>query len=280
MKVVLFCGGYGLRMRAHVESIPKPMVHIGNRPILWHIMKYYAHYGHKDFVLCLGWQADVIKKFFLDYDERLSNDFVLSNGGGTIALLNRDIRDWNITFADTGANSSIGERLRRVRHHLDEGEPFLANYTDGVTDLYLPDMIAEFRSRRSTAMFLAVRPTQSFHRVTLGDDNVVRRISPIQQSGVWMNGGYFLFTPEFFDVLGEDEDLVEEPFKRLIERSNLVAYRHDGFWSCMDTYKEKQDLDDMSERGNAPWKVWADSPDGDGPKQASGLISDPIPPPR
>ncbi len=256
MKVVLFCGGFGMRMRSHIESAPKPMVPIGDHPILWHIMKYYAHFGHTEFVLCLGWKADVIKRYFLEYDERLSNDFVLSNGGSDGSVMNSDIQDWHITFADTGSNSTIGERLRRVRHYLDPDEPFLANYTDGLSDLHLPDMLAEFEQRRPTAMFLAVKPSHSFHRITMSADDVVRKISPIRQSDVWMNGGFFAFTPEIFDVLRPDEELVEEPFNRLVERNELLAYRHEGFWSCMDTYKEKQDLEDMAEKGRAAWQVW------------------------
>jgi glucose-1-phosphate cytidylyltransferase len=271
MKVVLFCGGFGLRMRSYAESAPKPMVQIGYRPILWHIMKYYAHFGHKDFVLCLGWKADVVKKYFLEYEEALSNDFVLSGGGSQISLMNSDIRDWNVTFADTGATSSIGERLRRVQRYLEPGEPFLANYTDGLSDLHLPDMLAEFERRRPTAMFLAVRPRHSFHRVSLAEDSTVREISLIGQSDVWMNGGFFIFGPGIFDVLHQGEELVEEPFNRLIARDDLVGYKYEGFWSCMDTYKEKQDLDDMHEQGRAMWQVWDPPPGGDG----GGSTSDP-----
>ena len=135
MKVVLFCGGFGMRLREFSESIPKPMVNIGYRPILWHVMKYYAHYGHKDFILCLGWQANVIKEYFLNYDECMSNDFVLASGGGSINLLNTDIHDWNITFVDTGTSSNIGQRLVAVKDYLQDDETFFANYSDGLTDM-------------------------------------------------------------------------------------------------------------------------------------------------
>src|SRR5262249_46660265 len=148
MKVVLFCGGLGMRLREHSESIPKPMVPIGYRPILWHVMKYYAHYGHKDFILCLGYKADAIKHYFVNYDEAVSNDFVLSNGGRKLHLLNSDIHDWKITFVDTGLQSNIGQRLKQVERYIGEVEVFLANYSDGLTDLPLPKMIEHFDGNR------------------------------------------------------------------------------------------------------------------------------------
>src|SRR6478609_5593576 len=145
MKVVLFCGGLGTRLREYSDTIPKPMVNIGHRPILWHVMKYYAHYGHKDFILCLGYKADVIKKYFLEYDECVSNDFVLSGGGKNLQLLSSDIHDWNITFVDTGLTSNIGQRLKAVQRQLEGEEMFLANYTDGLSDVPLPAVIESFR---------------------------------------------------------------------------------------------------------------------------------------
>ena len=256
MKVVLFCGGFGMRMREYSESIPKPMVTIGNRPILWHIMKYYAHYGHKDFILCLGWKANAIKRYFLDYDECVSNDFVLSAGGNSVKLLNSDIHDWKITFVDTGTRSNIGQRLKAVQPHLDGEEMFLANYTDGLSDVHLPSVIEAFRKRQSIASFLSVKPSQSFHSVVMSEDGTVRKIQPVSDAGLWMNGGFFVFRQEFFGYLDEGEEMVEEPFSRLIEAGKLSSYRHDGFWSCMDTFKEKQDLDDLYASGSPPWEVW------------------------
>ena len=155
MKVVLFCGGLGLRLRDYSESIPKPMVPIGARPILWHLMKYYAHFGHRDFILCLGWQGEAIKRYFLEYDECLSNDFTLSAGGEDVQLLNRDIDDWRITFVDTGVSSSIGQRLRSVREHLAGEDMFLANYADGLTDFPLPELIDFVEERRAVGGFLS-----------------------------------------------------------------------------------------------------------------------------
>jgi glucose-1-phosphate cytidylyltransferase len=256
VKVVLFCGGFGLRMRSHPDDVPKPMVKIGYRPILWHLMKYYAHFGHNEFILCLGWKADAIKQYFLDYDEALSNDFVLSSGGDQVELLNRDIQDWSITFVDTGVSASIGQRLRAVADHVGSETAFLANYTDGLTDLHLPSMIDAFEASAAKAMFLSVRPRHTFHSVLLGEAGEVASIVPIEQAGVWMNGGFFIFRPEIFDVLQEGEELVDGPFRRLIERRELFTYCYEGFWSCMDTFKEVQTLDDMYTQGKAVWEVW------------------------
>lgn len=256
MKVVLFCGGLGMRLREYSDAIPKPMVNIGYRPILWHVMKYYAHFGHKDFVLCLGWKADVIKNYFRNYDECLSNDFVMSSGGQNIELWNSDIHDWKITFCDTGATTSIGQRLLAVERHLDGEDSFLANYTDGLTDFPLPELIDFFHKRHSAAAFLCVRPNQSFHTVDVGEDGLVQQIESVGAGDVWMNGGYFVLGQEIFDLLRDGHDLVTDPFQTLIAERRLHALKYEGFWSCMDTYKEKEHLDELYARGNAPWELW------------------------
>jgi glucose-1-phosphate cytidylyltransferase len=192
MKVVLFCGGLGMRLREYSESIPKPMVPIGYRPILWHVMRYYAHYGHNDFILCLGYKADSIKQYFLKYDETISNDFVLTNGGRRIDLLASDIQDWKITFVDTGLNSNIGERLRAVRPYLEGETTFLANYSDGVSDLPLSEMIEYFGQQDAIACFAGVAPTQSFHLVSLESGGRVRSIQHVRDTGMRINGGFFV----------------------------------------------------------------------------------------
>lgn len=179
MKVVLFCGGMGMRLRDYSETVPKPMVEIGYRPILWHVMKYYAHFGHKDFILCLGHKGDYIKNYFLKYDECLSNDFVMAEGGQDIHLLNSDIHDWKITFVDTGVSASVGERLKAVEKHLEGEEVFLANYSDGLSDLYLPDHIDAFMASKKIASFLAVHSHQSFHVAAIADDDLVLGIDPL-----------------------------------------------------------------------------------------------------
>jgi glucose-1-phosphate cytidylyltransferase len=256
MKVVLFCGGLGMRLRDYSETIPKPMVPVGYRPILWHVMRYYAHHGHKDFILCLGYRADVIKKYFLDYDETISNDFVLADGGKKVELLASDIQDWKITFVDTGLSANVGMRLKAVQPFLRDEEMFLANYSDGLTDLPLSSMIDYFRERDAVACFAAVAPTQSFHLVRLEDGGRVKSIQHVKDIGMRVNGGFFVFRREIFEHLRPGEELVEQPFQRLASLGKLVAYPHDGFWGCMDTFKEKQLLEDLYSRGHVPWEVW------------------------
>jgi glucose-1-phosphate cytidylyltransferase len=256
MKVVLFCGGLGMRLREYSEAVPKPMVPIGYRPIVWHVMKYYAHYGHKDFLLCLGHRADAIKSYFLSYNECLSNDFVLENGGGEPRLLQRDIHDWRITFVDTGLHTNIGGRLRAVANFLDGEDIFLANYSDNLTDLPLDAFTEAFTHSRHLAGFVAVRPRQSFHVVSIGRHGLVHGIRHVNETDVWINGGYFIFRRQFLDYLRAGEEIVEEPFQRLIEEQRLMSYPHRGFWACMDTFKERQELEDLYARGTAPWEVW------------------------
>jgi glucose-1-phosphate cytidylyltransferase len=256
MKVVIFCGGLGLRLREYSENVPKPLVPIGESPVILHLMKYYAHYGHKDFILCLGHRGESIKRFFLEYNEALSNNFVLSNGGRDLRLLGSDFGSWNITFVDTGIKSSIGQRLRAVREHVANEPVFLANYVDGLTDLDLNKLIDHFHKSGKTACFLSVKPTQTFHLVDIDDNAYVTRINDAAGSGAWINGGYFVLSNRIFDQLGPGEDLVCEPFQRLIEARELVTLKHTGFWACMDTFKERQELEDLWSRGNAPWHVW------------------------
>ncbi len=255
MKVVLFCGGKGVRLRQRGSDLPKPMVRIGYRPILWHVMKYYAHFGHKEFILCLGYRADAFKNYFLNYDEALSNDFTMTRGND-LELFSNDISDWKITFVDTGLNSNIGQRLRAVRKHLEGEEMFLANYSDGLTDLHLPAMVDAFKASDATGAFLCVRPMQSFHIVRLGEKGRVRSIEPMSAADVWINGGYFVFRKGIFDVLNEGEELVLEPFSRLIEAGRLMAHQYTGFWAAMDTFKDKQLLESMHNEGRAAWQVW------------------------
>jgi glucose-1-phosphate cytidylyltransferase len=255
MKVVLFCGGLGMRLRDYADNVPKPMVPIGYRPILWHVMKYYAHFGHNEFILCLGHRGDLIKEYFLNYEECVSNDFVLSNGGRKRELLNSDIADWRITFVETGLNSNIGERLKAVEPHLAGDKMFLANYSDGLTDLPLPAQIEDLRRRDKIASFLCVKPNLSYHFVS-SQNGLVTSFRDIAQSGLRVNGGYFVFKTEIFDYLHAGEELVIEPFQRLVERDQLVAYNYDGFWLPMDTAKDKKRLDDLYDEGTPPWQVW------------------------
>jgi glucose-1-phosphate cytidylyltransferase len=258
MKVVLFCGGMGMRLRDYSDQIPKPLVDVGQRPILWHLMKYYSHFGHKDFVLCLGHGATVIKDYFLNYSEYATNDFVLSDGGQKVELLHSDIDDWTITFVDTGRTSNIGERLRRVRPHLDGEEMFLANYADGLSDLDLDSYIVDFVDRDATASFLSVRAPHTFHIVHTDDDDHVTKLEHVGTSTVRINAGFFVLRQEVFDVMNPGEELVLEPFARLMDQRKLIAVPYDGFWKSMDTFKDKAELDEIAASGRPPWQVWTD----------------------
>jgi glucose-1-phosphate cytidylyltransferase len=242
VKVVLFCGGKGLRLSTGALSTPKPMVPIGDRPILWHIMRYYAHYGHRDFVLCLGHKADVIEEYVRR--EIMFRD-TRSNGSR-----------WRITFADTGLDATIAERLLAVQRHLHGEEMFLANYGDVLTDAPLPLVVSRLRDERKIATFLSVRPNYSFDVVTAGTNGVVDGIYDIAQTGVWINGGYFVFRHEIFDYINQGDELVGETFRRLIAEQQLLAYPYEGFWAPMDTLKDKERLEALVASDGTPWSVW------------------------
>lgn len=274
MKVVLFCGGLGLRMGESSTRVPKPMVRVGPRPILWHIMRYYAHFGYDDFVICLGHQAEVIKEYFLTYNEALTNDFTLSEGGRRIELARSDLSTWTITFVDTGLKCTVGERLRRVRPHLEGEEYFLAHYGDTLTDAPLVTLIDELRRSEKTASFLSVRPrSYTFHTVRADADGGVTSIRDINESDIWINGGYFVLRSDIFDYMEPGEDLVHEPFQRLIDQNLLLTHRYEGFWAPMDTLKDRQTLELLVEAGAPPWALWENGgpTDGDGsPAHAAG----------
>jgi glucose-1-phosphate cytidylyltransferase len=254
MKVVLFCGGLGTRIREYSEALPKPMIPIGNQPILWHVMQYYCEYGHTDFVLCLGYKANTIKQFFLDYKPQQAVDCVVSSGGKTVELLDELPPDWRTTLIDTGVWRNIGERLWAVRDHLKGEDIFCANYSDGLTDVDLDAMLAAFKASGKVACFLAVRPPLTYHLADIAEDGRVRSFLSSDRSEIWINGGYFLFRREVFDYMREGEELVLEPFSRLIAEDQLMAWKHTGFWRSMDTLKDRQVLEDMVENGLMPWR--------------------------
>jgi glucose-1-phosphate cytidylyltransferase len=256
MKVVLFCGGLGSRLGEYSETVPKPMVNIGYRPIMWHLMRYYAHFGHQEFILCLGYKGDYIKRYFLEYNECLSNDFVFERGGRDIHLYNHDIDDWKITFVDTGVNANLGQRLMAVRRYLDGEDEFMANYSDGLSDLDLNLYLDNFHKKGKVASFLCVRPSQSFHLVNFDEDGNVNELVPVGGSEIWINGGFFVFKKEIFNYMKEGEELVQEPFCRMIADRQVISYQNPNFWACIDTMKEKKMFDDMYATGNTPWMVW------------------------
>jgi glucose-1-phosphate cytidylyltransferase len=255
MKVVLFCGGLGTRIREYSEAIPKPMIPIGHEPVLWHVMQYYSQYGHRDFVLCMGYKATVIKEFFLGYKPYVYADCVVSAGGSKVDLLGTPQEDWRITLIDTGIWRNIGERLWAVRDQVRNEEMFLANYSDGLTDINLDEMITWFKKSGKIACFLAVRPSLTFHLADVDDKGRVHGLNNSDTADLWINGGYFIMRPEIFDYMREGEELVLAPFQRLIEADQLIAYKYTGFWRAMDTLRDRQALEDMVERGHMPWRV-------------------------
>jgi glucose-1-phosphate cytidylyltransferase len=258
MKIVLFCGGLGLRIR-DAENIPKPMVLIGYRPIIWHLMMYYSSFGYKDFILCLGYQPHIIKNYFLNYNDYITEDFTILRGGKEIVLLNGSAQDWNITFVDTGLNLNIGQRLKAVEKYLQNDEIFMANYSDVLSDLYLPEYVDYFLNSDKVASFITVKPSNSFHIVSVEDGHHVSDIINVNSSGIRINGGFFIFKRDIFKYIEDGEELVLEPFQRLIQKKELIAYQHEGFWASMDTFKEKQQLEELFHREMAPWQIWRNS---------------------
>lgn len=254
MKVVLFCGGLGTRIRDYSENIPKPMVPIGHYPILWHVMQYYSQYQHNEFILCLGYKANIVKNYFLSYKITESSDCIISDFGAKVEIIGERPPDWRVMLVDTGIWRNIGERLVAVKPFVENEEIFLANYSDGLTDAPLAEMIARFRASGKIGCFLAVHPPISFHLAEFDEQGTVQLIRASNEADVWVNGGYFIFRKEIFEFIREGEELVLEPFNRLIKSGNLMAYKYDGFWRAMDTLRDRQVLEEMVERGETPWR--------------------------
>jgi glucose-1-phosphate cytidylyltransferase len=256
MKVVIFCGGYGVRMGEETQRIPKPMIEIGGRPILWHIMRYYSAWGHNEFILCLGYKGEAIKNYFLSYNGALLNDFVLDrNENGTkVELLSRHLEEWRITFVDTGLSTTIGERLKAVEPYIGNDDTFLATYGDGLTDAPLPAIIDAFDASDKTAMFLSVPPQFNAHLVSTDESGNVVAVEDMSRSDLRINGGFFVLKREIMDLIEPGDELVEETFARLIADGELVAYPYEGFFGAMDTIKDRQRLETMHESGQAPWQ--------------------------
>ncbi len=260
MKVVLFCGGLGMRMRSDDQTVPKPMMRIGSRPVLWHVMRYYAYFGHNEFILCLGYGAEAVKHYFLNYQETASNDFVITKGGRHVEMLETDISDWTITFIDTGIDTAIGERLRRVRPYLEGDEIFLANYGDVLTDAPMNDLVDEFAQTDAVAQFLAVKPQDSFHVVDIDHDGRVNGLISVADMSMCINGGYFVLRQGIFDYLDEGDDLVMDGCVKAARAGRVRAVRYPGFWAPMDTLKERTALEDLHKHGVSPWALWRPRP--------------------
>jgi glucose-1-phosphate cytidylyltransferase len=225
-------------------------------------MRYYAHYGHNEFILCLGYRGDLVREYFLNYSEAMTNDFTLHGQSSAVELHSRDLDDWKITFVDTGLHNNIGQRLLRAREYVQQEPVFLANYADGLSDLPLDRQLAEFNRQDVVASLAAVRSSQSFHAVHSGKDGIVTAIGALPDQPMWINGGYFVLRQEIFDYLKEGEELVEQPFGRLISERKLASFRWDGFWQSMDTFKDKITFDRMEARGDCPWMIWKRHPAG------------------
>ncbi len=255
MKVVLLAGGLGTRLREETEYRPKPMVEVGGRPILWHIMKNFAHFGLKDFVVCTGYKGEMIKEYFLNYEARM-NDFTIHLGPNSRVEYFADHGevDWKVTLADTGATTMTGGRVKRVARYLDG--PFIVTYGDGLADVDVAALIAFHRSHGRLATVTTVRPLSRFGVMDLGSEGVVERFREKPQTDGYVNAGFFVFEPRFLDYLTDDCVLEVEPLEALANEGQLVAYRHDGFWQPMDTYRESTMLNEMWDSGEAPWKVW------------------------
>lgn len=251
MKVVLLAGGFGTRLSEYTEVIPKPMVTVGSKPILWHIMQSYAHYGHNDFYVALGYKAEVIKDYFLNY-RALNSDFTIDLGTGSIRPHQLDKVNWSVTLVDTGSNSMTGGRLKRMKEFIGN-ETFMLTYGDGVADINIYELLEFHKKHKKLVTMTAVRPAARFGELALTGDIVKSFEEKPQLHDGWINGGYFVIEPQFFDFITGDETMLErEPLEAAAKQGELMAYQHHGFWQCMDTKRDRDLLEDLFIKG-APW---------------------------
>ena len=256
MKAVLLAGGMGTRLREETEYRPKPMVEIGERPILWHIMKNLSTQGLFNFVVCLGYKGDYIKDYFLNYEARVNDVTVeLGTSRGRDQLSNSHEANWIVTLANTGLTTMTGGRIHRIKKYVD-GERFLCTYGDGLADINLPELIKFHEDHGKIATVTAVMPTSRFGAIEIASDDTVSKFTEKPKGNVWVNGGFFIFEPEIFDFLSPECILEDEPLEKLAKMGELVAYRHHGFWKPMDTYRESIELNEIWESESAPWKNW------------------------
>lgn len=254
MKTVILCGGLGTRLSEETQIKPKPMVEIGGRPILWHIMKIYERYGHTDFMLALGYKGDVIKDYFLNYHPRQS-DSVVHLKSGQVEHTNPTSEDWCLSLIDTGNDAMTGGRLLRLKPHLQNGGTFMLTYGDGVSDVDINAVLAYHRTHKRLATLTAVRPPVRFGELSIENGRVSRFQEKPQAGDGWINGGFFVFEPKIFEFILDDSTMLErEPFERLAQKGELMAYLHEGYWQCMDTLRDKFALEELWSNGHAPWK--------------------------
>lgn len=254
MKVAILAGGYGTRLAEYTTTIPKPMVEIGGNPILWHIMKGYSVFGYHEFVVALGYKGHIIKDYFLNYRYR-ANSLTVSLKTGEVSVYGSDCEDWNVHLLDTGVASNTGLRVRKVAEYLDN-QPFMLTYGDGVADVRIEELIAFHKSHGKVATLTAVRPRARFGEVIFDGDSVKTFNEKPQTGEGWINGGFFVFEPEIKEFIEGDYQLEREPLEKLANEGQLMAYRHDGFWQCMDNLKDVQTLESLWQAGDSPWKTW------------------------
>ena len=256
-QVVILCGGKGTRLREQTESVPKPLVEVGGMPILWHLMKIYAHYGFHDFVLCLGYKGEMIKEFFAEWRPWRNGDFVLEFAGGEARVTSKldQLDGWTIRFAETGDETNTGGRLKRVEPYI-HTSPFFVTYADGLSDIDLTSLLKFHESKGTVGTMTCVMPRSQFGIVEIDDEDRILRYDEKPVMREWVSGGFFVFDRRIFSYLGEDDVLEKEPFDRLARDRQFSAYRFKGFWACMDTYKDTQMLNDLWRSGRAPWRVW------------------------
>jgi len=252
MKVVILAGGYGTRLSEYTSRIPKPMVTVGGRPILWHIMQTYAKHGYKDFNLALGYKAEVIKEYFLNY-RSINSDFSINLGSGNFVTHEADKIDWNLTLVDTGLNSMTGGRIKRMQKYIGN-EAFLLTYGDGLANIDIKSLVSFHKSHGKMVTVSAVHPSARFGEMNIANDIVTSFKEKPQMHQGWINGGYFVIEPEFFELIdGDDTILEQKPLEKVSEMGELMAYKHSGFWQCMDTKRDRDLLEDLWQSGNAPW---------------------------
>jgi glucose-1-phosphate cytidylyltransferase len=262
MKIAILCGGKGTRLQERTESIPKPLIEIGGMPILWHIMKIYSYYGFNDFVLLLGYKGHKIKEYFVDGDSWRRHDFTLTTGGGRepnvrIECHHRDAEDWRITFVDTGLETNTGGRIKKAQRYMDD-DTFMVTYGDGVADIDLDALLQTHRQHGRLATVTAVTPLNQFGIMRVDEMGTVREFIEKPRMTDWVNGGFFVFEHDVFEYLEEDSVLEREPLERLAQDGQIMAYKHTGFWNCMDTYKDAVALDTLWNSKQARWKLWDD----------------------
>ena len=254
MKCVILAGGYGTRLAEYTELIPKPMVPVGEKPIIWHIMKTYAHFGYKDFYLALGYKAEVIKEYFLNY-RSLNSDFTVDLSNGEVQSYQNDSSDWKVTMIFTGLESMTGGRIKRLKEYLGN-ESFLLTYGDGVADINIDELVKFHKSHGKMVTISAVHPGARFGELEIENNKIITFKEKPQTSQGWINGGYFVIEPEFLDLIKDDTTILEqEPLEKVASMGQLMAFKHDGYWQCLDTKRDRDHLEELWQNGEAPWKI-------------------------